>query len=72
MQRKSFDMPDVIEDARSKRKTLSLVILNFFISVISNTMSEDIYVFIIINFFIDTCVYKSSINSKFNMMRGNF
>jgi hypothetical protein len=37
MQRKSFDMPDVIGDTRSKRKTFPLIILNFCISVISNT-----------------------------------
>jgi Trk K+ transport system NAD-binding subunit len=36
MQCKSFDTPDVIENVRSKRKILSLIILNFLISVISN------------------------------------
>jgi hypothetical protein len=37
IQRKGFDMSDVIGDARSKRKMLPLVILNFCISFISNS-----------------------------------
>jgi hypothetical protein len=34
MQRKSLDTSDVIEDVRTKRETLPLIILNFFFSII--------------------------------------
>jgi hypothetical protein len=37
IQRKGFGTPDVIGDVRSKRKTFPLVILNFLISIISNS-----------------------------------
>jgi hypothetical protein len=39
-ERKGLDMLDVIGDAKSKGETLSLVILNFFFSIISNNIRK--------------------------------
>jgi hypothetical protein len=37
MQHKDFGMPDMIGDAKLKRKTFPLIFMNFLISIISNT-----------------------------------
>jgi hypothetical protein len=39
-ERKGLDTLDVIGDAKSKGETLSLVILNFFFSIISNNIRK--------------------------------